>query len=154
MAILISIFSLVISIITLVWNYNRNKFKITVKVISTYIEKDCGYIINAHIENNSANPINIGSISANDIYSIEKKVYLPSEIKFTKASKSMSTFPIDINPYQAKKVYIYIPYKNANTENLDAKNLTLKTYTTRGVHTRNINIGFYYNSLEKLFDNK
>lgn len=66
----------------------------------------------------------------------------------------MSTFPIDINPYQAKKVYIYIPYKNANTENLDAKNLTLKTYTTRGVHTRNINIGFYYNSLEKLFDNK
>lgn len=73
MAILISIFSLVISIITLVWNYNRNKFKITVKVISTYIEKDCGYIINAHIENNSANPINIGSISANDIYSIEKK---------------------------------------------------------------------------------
>ncbi|WP_305808746.1 hypothetical protein [Staphylococcus epidermidis] len=157
MAIAISIISICVSIATFIWNYNRNKFKMNVKIeaifVKPYISKDKnpGYIIIAHFENNSANPISIGSISANGIYSVKTIIYGKGE-HGQKVYKPISPFPLDLNPYQIKRVKLFIPNAEVN-ENKD-ETLTLKTYTTRGVHERNANYFDYQKSLEDLFKDK
>ncbi|MGJ0165323.1 hypothetical protein [Staphylococcus hominis] len=157
MAIAISIISLCVSIATFIWNYNRNKFKMSVKIEAIFVkpytseDKKIGYIIIAHFENNSANPISIGSISANGIYSEQTVVYGKGE-HGQKINKSISPFPLDLNSYQAKRAVFFIPSAEAN-ENSD-ENLCLKTYTTRGVHKRNANYFDYKQRLIDLFVGK
>lgn len=157
MAIVISIISLCVSLATFIWNYNRNKFKMSVKIeaifVKPYTIKDnkVGYIIIAHFENNSANPINIGSISANENYSERIIIYSRGE-HGQKINKTISPFPLDLNSYQAKRVTFFIPSNEAN-ENTN-ENLFLKTYTTRGIHQRNANYFDYKQRLIDLFENK
>ncbi|MEN2009869.1 hypothetical protein AAJL88_02955 [Staphylococcus hominis] len=144
MAIVISLFSLFVSIATFIWNYNRNRFKMSVKIVATAIKPNIsispniGIVIVANFENNSANPITIGSISVDDIYSV-KETLSGNGYNSQKITKSVSSLPCDLSPYQAKKLVFFIPMSNPNLN----KTFVLNTYTTRGVHKRSLDVSFY-----------
>lgn len=144
LAIVISLFSLFVSIATFIWNYNRNRFKMSVKIVATAIKSsisispNTGIVIVANFENNSANPITIGSISVDDIYSV-KETLSDNGYNGQKITKSVSSLPCDLSPYQAKKLVFFIPMSNPNLN----KTFVLNTYTTRGVHKRSLDVSFY-----------
>ena len=129
MSILISIISLLISIFTFIWNYNRNRFKMP------------------HVENKSANPFSISTISANGIESIIARTYDTND-KGRPTYKYTTKFPCDIDSYKSKRLLLFIPNDQAMED--ENKDFNLQVYTTRGKYRKTFNMLFFKKEISDL----
>lgn len=137
MSILISIISLLISIFTFIWNYNRNRFKMSVKIEAILVDAGRGYTIIPRVENKSANPFSISTISANGIESIIARTYDTND-KGRSTHKYTTKFPCDIDSYKSKRLLLFIPNNQAMED--ENKDFNLQVYTTRGKYRKTFNM--------------